>query len=338
MRKKLLLIATGGTIASVENGNGLSPGVDALSLIGLVPELKNVGDITALPVLNTDSSNMQPEDWVTIAKCVIEHEGDFDGIVITHGTDTMAYTSSALSYMLCGIDKPVILTGSQLPIGANGSDAPKNLLDAFKTACSEELRGVFVVFAGRIIRGCRAVKFSSSAIDAFRSVNSADVGRVDKNSVTVNTKILKNRAVKQYMPVVDNRVFLAKLVSGFDPKVLSMAALMDYRAVIIEGFGAGGVPVSGRSILPELKMLNEKGITAVVTTQCVDGACDMTVYEVGRRALESGALSSGDITLEALVTKMMWILGQTDSQEEIKRLLFTDICGEISAHSRDGIY
>lgn len=186
--KKLLLLTTGGTIASVEGENGLAPGVKADELLTYVSKLDNDYTMETHSLMNIDSTNMQPEYWAEIANAVKEKYDAYDGFVITHGTDTMAYTSAALSYMLQHADKPIVITGSQIPITFQKTDAKKNITDAIRFAC-EGVGGVYVVFDGRVIQGTRAIKLRTKSYDAFESINYPYIAFITENGIEYNKQV-----------------------------------------------------------------------------------------------------------------------------------------------------
>lgn len=327
--KNILLLSTGGTIASVPGKIGLAPGLTAQAIIDFVPELKEICRIDSKTVFNLDSSNIQPEEWKVIAKEVFSGLQHYDGIVLLHGTDTMAYTASILSYMLTSLNKPVILTGSQLPIVAPDTDARINLLHAFM-AVTQSLRGVFIVFGGKIIRGTRAVKVRTLSPNAFESINAEYAGHFIDGKVVINADIID----KKNGPVIlddsiDSDVFLLKLIPGTRPEFFDSFLSMGYKGLVVEGFGLGGMHNIRRDLTEKLNQLLDAGIAVVVTTQCLYEISDLTVYEVGRKAAKEGIIPGYDMTSEAAVTKLMWILGHTKDLSEVKRMMLTDYCGEI---------
>lgn len=328
--KRILFLSTGGTIASSQGEEGLTPTLAAEDMLRVIPQLKEICKIEAKVIMNIDSSNMQPEDWVIIAENAFESLKDFDGIVIAHGTDTMAYTSSALTFMLQSINKPVVITGSQIPIGEEGTDAKKNLIDAFITAC-EDIAGVFIVFDGKIIKGCRASKLRTRSFNAFESINYPYIGTVNGKRIEY---IYKPPRTEGKAPELNTRyspdVFLLKLIPGTDPKIFDALTDLKYKGVIIESFGAGGVPFERRNLLPKVQEMIERGICVAVTTQCPYEGTNLTVYEVGQKALKKGIIPAYDMTTEALVTKLMWALGQTEDPSEVKKIMAYNYADEVT--------
>lgn len=329
-RKKILMLTTGGTVASANSGDGLSPQLQGEQLLSFCPGLQEQADVTIESVLSLDSSNMQPEHWTLLAERIVSRRGEYDGVVITHGTDTMAYTSSALSFMLRGIRIPVILTGSQSPISEPGSDAPRNLMQAFYAAMDERFAGVYVVFCGRIIKGCRASKVDTVSVDAFRSINVPEAALFAGKRICVyHLDPLPEQEGPFHLGVCP-KVLLMKLIPGMDPHIIDYVAQMDIRAVVLECFGFGGVPIAMRSLIEKLHMLEEKGILSVGTTQCSGGYCNMSTYEVGRKALMQGVICAGDMTYEAIVAKLMWLCSLETDVARIQSLFLTNLCGELS--------
>lgn len=324
------MLTTGGTVASANSGDGLLPQLQGEQLLSFCPGLQEQADVTIESVLSLDSSNMQPEHWTLLAERIVSRRGEYDGVVITHGTDTMAYTSSALSFMLRGIRIPVILTGSQSPISEPGSDAPRNLMQAFYAAMDERFAGVYVVFCGRIIKGCRASKVDTVSVDAFRSINVPEAALFAGKRICVyHLDPLPEQEGPFHLGVCP-KVLLMKLIPGMDPHIIDYVAQMDIRAVVLECFGFGGVPIAMRSLIEKLHMLEEKGILSVGTTQCSGGYCNMSTYEVGRKALMQGVICAGDMTYEAIVAKLMWLCSLETDVARIQSLFLTNLCGELS--------
>lgn len=366
-KKKIAFIATGGTIASISGPDGMRPAFTEKEMIELVPELSEIAQIQGNLIMNIDSSNMQPEDWPLIAQKTAEALESCDGAVISHGTDTLAYTSSALTYMLTNLKKPVVITGSQRSIGEEDSDAVKNLIDSLNVAVAGK-PGVFVVFGGQIIMGDRASKVKTESFDAFASINAPPVGRIQSEAwadfiqddvscasqdtpgcfqplseagcngfpgseycIKWNEEILqKERArVKRVWEKLLTKpgsttdsfikakpailydslnpgVLLIKLYPGINPDVLLYAKDKGYHSVLIESFGAGGVSFrEPRNLIPAIEELIASGITVAVTTQVPFEGVDLARYEVGKKALEAGAVSAGDMTREAALVRLM---------------------------------
>lgn len=326
--KRVLLLSTGGTIASRSGKDGLEPGITGEELISELGDLQGKFDIHVQQILNLDSSNIQAEEWRLMARAVYEHIDSYDGVVITHGTDTMAYSASMLSFMLRGLKKPVVFTGSQIPMENMLTDARNNLFCAL-AAVEAEISGVSVAFNRRIIRGCRAVKVSTMGFDAFESVNARYLGEIFADGLRVYDRQAQAGTL-QLMDRVSTDVFLLKLIPGTNPQLFDHLQQIGYRGVVLETFGAGGMHFHRRDLLEKLRMLEKQGIVVAACSQCLYEPSDLTIYEVGRKLLETGVISAGDMTTEAAVTKLMWALGQSDDPAEVRRLFSQNIAGEIS--------
>ncbi len=317
--KKVLIITTGGTIVSEQGDNGLVPKMGAEALISLVPGIAALCNVSCIEVLNIDSSNIVPAHWSLIAQSIAKNYYDFDGFVITHGTDTMAYSASALTYMLRNLAKPVILTGSQIPISDAATDGKRNIYDAFCAAVSD-MCGVFIVFDGKIIKGDCAKKMHTRSFNAFYSVNLPYIGIIKDGAVLSEECRAKPCSDFNCMPNIESRVLQLKLLPGMSGDIVSFAVCRGYRGIIIEGFGAGGIPGSDASLYESLKKAVSAGIPVVCTSQCIYDGVDLTKYEPGMEALKSGALSAGQMTSEAAAAKLMWAIGNAASYDEIAEL------------------
>ena len=295
-KKRILLLATGGTIASRKSDNGLKPQITPEELIEYIPQVNEICDVEAVQLLNLDSTNMEPSHWKLMVHAIWEHYDDFDGFVIAHGTDTMAYTAAALSYMVQNTKKPIVITGAQKPIDLEITDAKSNLIDSFLYAADDRSQGVQIVFDGKVIAGTRAKKVRSKSYNAFSSIN-----------------------------YPDENVFLMKLIPGIRPKVLK-SIFENYDCIIVESFGVGGIP---QSIAEEFYRLCQEhpDKLVVMATQVAHEGSDMTVYEVGHNMKEyCRFLESYDMTLESVIAKVMWMLGNYDiSSCDIEEVFYHSI-------------
>ena len=329
-KKKILLLTTGGTIASVPGGEGLEPHRSDVMEREL-EQLRTYYDITVKDVMCLDSSNIRPEEWQTIAQNIFEFRTGFDGIVVSHGTDTMAYTASAVTFMLPDIDLPVVFTGSQLPLADVLSDGPDNLRTAFAMAASGH-PGVFLAFDRKVMRGCRAVKVRASGFSAFESVNARYAAQVSNRGLVVDPQMLpKRNGTAQLKSDISKNVFLLKLTPGLNPAIFDMLAAMGYKGIVIEAFGLGGINVLHKG-LRGIHRAVEDGISVVVTTQCLYDSSDLQVYQVGSRLLELGVIQGRDMTSEAAMTKLMWAIGQGMDQTQIEHLFAQNLAGEVTVN------
>ena len=327
--KKLMILSTGGTIACTQTADGLIPTLSADDILAYVPGAKKLGIIETRTIFNLDSSNIQPEEWQMIAQEIFRCLPDYDGIVVLHGTDTMAYTASMLSFMLRYVDKPVVITGSQLPVGHPKTDAKLNLKHALITAASG-IAGVFVVFDRQIMLGCRVGKVRTTSQNAFESINRLPVGVIRRDHVRLIAPPERTTLPPALDDAIEPNVFLLKLIPGTRPEVFDDIARLGYRGVVIEGFGLGGLHCLRRNLLVGIQKLLDANVAVLLTTQCRYEPSDPTVYETGRLALELGIMQAYDMTSECAVTKLMWALGHTTDLVKVRERMYTDYCGEIT--------
>ena len=323
--KKILMLGTGGTIASEMTSEGLAPELKPEQLLRYVPGISALCEVDCLSLYNVDSTNISPAHWLGITRALRENYEHYDGFVISHGTDTMAYTAAALSYLVQGADKPIVLTGAQKPINYDSTDSKLNLYDAFVCACSEELAGVCIVFSGRVILGTRARKTCSKSFAAFSSINYPDLASLQDGRLLCY--IRPERAEKpRFYEQLDERVGLIKMVPGTDVELLEFM-LQRKDAVVIECFGVGGLPSYSDDRLFELvRRYTAQGKFLVMTTQVQNEGSDLSVYQVGHRLKEDRhVLEAYDMTTEAAFAKSMWILGQTREADEVSRLFYTPV-------------
>ena len=297
--KNILLIATGGTIACRETADGLVPMLDGAALLAALPELAQLCHAEVLDLMQLDSTDVTAAERLEMARAIWSRREQYDGFVLAHGTDTLAHTAALLSHLLPDIDRPVVLTGSMLPLGADGSDAPGNLLDAFRAAADGRC-GVFAALRGQIIRGANLVKVHSTALDAFVSANEPPAGVVEHGKVVWRAPAGPAHGAPRLIGTIDPHILLVKLTPDLDPTFFS--ALCGYPKIILETFGAGGVPARLESAV---RALIESGSRVYLTTQCVEGGVQLHKYEVGRRAEALGAVSLGLRTTEDALAAVM---------------------------------
>ena len=327
--KKVLMIGTGGTIASEMTPDGLTPGLSPERLLQFVPAISELCDVDCVSVFSEDSTNITPAHWTRLAGVLRDAYADYDGFVISHGTDTMAYTAAALSYLVQNSRKPVMFTGAQKPIYFDSTDSKTNLTDAFVCACSEKLAGVDIVFNGRVILGTRARKTCSKSFAAFSSINYPDLATLQDHRLLCY--IPGDRSGEpRFFDRLSTDVGLLKLVPGMDPELLRFA-LERKSAVVIECFGVGGLPSYGANVFFDLVgEYTAKGRFVVMTTQVQNEGSDLSVYSVGTRLKGNPhILEAYDMTTESAYTKMMWILGQTRVPEAVQDLFYTPVAHDI---------
>lgn len=287
----ILLIATGGTIASRESGSGLVPVLSGEQLLEFVPAVHGLCTVSVESPFSVDSTDMTTDHRRTLAQLIWDSRSRYDGFVIAHGTDTLAYTAALLYHMLPGIDKPVILTGSMYPIG-QGEDAQRNLSDAFRVACAGR-SGVYAVLHGQIIAGNRVVKVHAAAVTAFRSVNAPPVGTIAADGTLTFRTAQACGGTPSFAEVSERSLAVVRLIPDLPPAFLE--GLHTCGHVILQAYGAGGIP-SG--LQDAVAALLRAGTRVYITTQCTEGGADLDTYAVGQRAKAMGAISLADRTLE----------------------------------------
>ena len=325
--KKILLIGTGGTIASRHSENGLSPAISAEDIVSFVPDLGTLCEVETVQPFSLDSTNVGPDQWLALASLIEKRYADFDGFVITHGTDTMAYTAAALSYLIQHSPKPIVLTGAQKPIDLPDTDARTNLLDSVRFALDGRASDVSIVFGGQAIAGTRAKKERSKSYNAFASINYPPVAILQEDRIGFYIDgHSREYAAPEFFHGLDTKVFLHKLIPGDNGTALRlMRDAVD--AVVVESFGVGGLPeTGGDGYFEAVSEYIAAGKQVVMATQVVHEGSDMSIYEVGKRMKSRFDLpESYDMTLEACVTKTMWALAVSRDPDRFRSLFYTPV-------------
>ena len=334
--KKICIINTGGTIGMNRGAKGYQPGKGFLaeqlaSLPELArPEMPKYELIEFDPVL--DSSDMMPNDWQAIAEIIYRRYNDFDGFVVLHGTDTMAYTASALPFMLPGLGKTVVITGSQIPLSEVRNDARENLITALMVAADFDVPEVCVLFGKHLLRGCRTTKFSASSFDAFESPNYpplATVGtRIDLNESAIRRA--KTQAKLSLKKIETQEVATFRLFPGVSAAVLRNLLQQPLKALVLESFGVGNGPTTNPEFTNAIREATENGTIVVNCSQCRHGSVRQTNYATGTALSEAGAISGGDLTIETTIAKLLFLFSGNLPVEEIKTGLQTNMVGELT--------
>lgn len=326
--KRILMIGTGGTIASEMTPDGLTPELNTKQLLEFIPDIGKLCQVDCLQLYSLDSTNIRPENWLGIVEILRKSYDAYDGFVISHGTDTMAYTAAALSYLVQGSAKPIVLTGAQKPIWFDGTDSKRNLTDAFLYAC-RGCGGVQIVFNGKVILGTRARKTFSKSFQAFSSVNYPDLAVLQDERLLqyIRTESLPRPVF--YDKLCEN-VGLLKLIPGTRRELVDFM-MERYDGIVVESFGVGGLPeYPGEEFYPLVQRAVERGKIVVMTTQVPNEGSDLSVYHVGGHLKNTlHLLEAFDMTTEAAVCKLMWILGQTKEFEQVRELFNRPVAWDI---------
>lgn len=340
-RKRIYIAYTGGTIGMARQADGSyapAPGYLEQQMAGL-PELRDervpsyhIHEYAEL----RDSANMTPRDWTTIAEDIAANYADYDGFVVLHGTDTMAYTASALSFMLRGLGKPVVLTGAQIPLCEVRSDGRENLITALLIAAHQPISEVCLSFGSRVLRGCRAVKVNASGLEAFDSPNFPPLGRIGID-IDIDQRLLlppptpdTPLSVQPVDPTV--RVGALRLFPGIAAATLE-AVLGPLRALVLETYGAGNGPDHDADVLAVLKAASARGVVIVSCTQCLRGRVNPAAYATGASLARAGVIGGHDMTAEAALTKLIYLFSAGHDEERVRELMARSLRGELTAPS-----
>ena len=324
--KKILVIGTGGTIASKQMGEGLSPALSAPEILTYVPEVEKLCEIDVLQICNIDSTNITPKIWIDIAGTIKKNYDFYDGFVILHGTDTMAYTSAALSYMIQNSRKPIVITGAQKPINIDGTDAKVNLRDSILYACDDYSQNIVLVFDGNVIAGTRAKKMMARSFNAFHSVNFPILARIQEKHIIRYIPYIPMRERVRFFLDLNDSVCVLKVIPGMREWMLEYL-FENYDCIVIESFGVGGIPDNVlEKFYAEMEKWQKMGKFIVMATQVVNEGSNMEIYQVGQKVKKDfNLIEAYDMTLEATVTKMMVLLKRYTSYSDLRSAFYTEI-------------
>ena len=308
-KKKILLICTGGTIASTLKKDGYAPGLTDSDILDYIPSVLEFCDVDTVQVCNIDSTNMTPGHWSVVVKKIKENYDSYDGFVILHGTDTMAYTAAALSYMVQNSRKPIVLTGSQKPICLEITDAKTNLMDSIRYACADSSSGVQIVFNHCVIAGTRGKKTHAHSYAAFSSVNFPELASIREDKIFRYISPISYEEPVVFTEELHDSIAVLKLIPGTRPEMLEFL-FKYYDCLVIEGFGVGGIPETLKDeFYKQMNHWVSEGKIVVIATQVVNEGSNMEVYEVGLKVKKDfNLIEAYDMTLEAVVTKLMYLM------------------------------
>ncbi len=299
------------------------------TIINLEPKLKTITDLEVNYVENIDSTNMSPSHWDKMADVIKKNYDQYDGFVITHGTDTMAYTASALSFSLQNLGKPVVLTGSQIPGSKIETDGRRNFVNAVQTA-TLDISGVMIVFDEEIILGARASKVSESKLDAFETINWDLLGEIRINLLLSDDHKPRHSEKLDLKKGFNSNIAIYTMFPGFPATILENAIDKGIEGFILRAYGPGNISYD---YLDVIKKAHEKKVPIVVSTQCLEGTTMMHLYDVGKQALDTGVIQAYDMSIECVSTKLMWALNHFP-YEKIKEVMHTNYTGEINKEGK----
>ncbi len=328
IKKKILILHTGGTIGMTLDGDTVGADNFLLAIKKHVPRIFEIADIHLEIIFNKDSSNIVPKDWIELSKKIHKEANLWDAFVVTHGTDTMVFTAAALSFMLQHFPKPIIITGAQRPMTDARSDAPRNLLNAVEFAAEGLIKEVCVFFDSHLIRGNRVKKVSIPSFRAFDSPNQrplAEVGVKTDYSITPVPA-----GPYSFDPRIETRVLSIPVFPGIDTEMFFGISERGVRGVLLQAFGPGDIPLGESSVVHLIRNLVERGIPTAICSQTPYGGVNLNLYETGRAAAHAGAISAGDMTWECALVKMMILLGRGLSMQPFRDQFTKNLAGELS--------
>jgi L-asparaginase len=334
-RKRIYVSYFGGTIGMQPTEAGYAPVKGNLgSQVRQTPEL-NARDVPELVVAEheplLDSANARPADWLRIARDIAQHRHSYDGFVVLHGTDTMAYTASALAFLLRGLGKPVMVTGSQIPLGVLRSDGRQNLLTSVLVAARDDVKEVCLVFGSQILRGSRAVKASASGFEAFASPNAAPLGSAGVLIEMDPTRLRpQERAAVELPLALDAPVSLLRLYPGMPAALLRAALAEPIQGLVLEAYGAGTFADADPYLLAALAEGARRGVVIAVVSQCADGRVNLDAYATSGPLIRAGAVGGLDMTTEAAYAKLVVLLSEGHPPEAVRGLVAQDLAGELT--------
>ncbi len=331
---KILVLFCGGTIVMQADQHGTlqtqTKKQATRCLLNMEPKLSTMAQVDVHYIANIDSTNIDPTQWDVIAKTITTSYAEYDGFVITHGTNTMAYTASALSFALPNIGKPVVLTGAQIPGYKLETDARRNFVNAVRVATAD-IAGVLVVFDEEVMLGVRSSKVSESKLDAFETINAEDIGEI-RTQLRLNPhrKRRNNKTTVQCTPGFSSHVAVLTMTPSLTPQLVEFLVKSGTRGIVVRGYGPGDVPYT---FLPVLHRAQELGVPVIVMSQCLEGATAMHMNDVGAQALTLGVIQAYDMSLECIIAKLMWLVHHEHNTKKIKKMMHKNYCGEINTNN-----